>query len=211
MFEKILYIFIIINYLSLIINNQNIFKFCLTHDKFCTNLCISCREICYRWRDILAIIYKNKDNLNCIKYWETCKFHAWCIHLGLLVRFHHLERNVWSGLKVYPFLYLDVAQCCIGAQCCTVGDQWTRELRGREKRALHGYQVGRGKLMNGGDLLSVNKCALGSGNRGTRGEERRTLPLSFQESMYLIVQDDDVVESRFLASQANHVASRRRP
>jgi len=78
-------------------------------------------------------------------------------------------------------------------------------------REFHGYRVGRGKLMNGGDLVGVNKRAPGSGNRCTRGSPL----LSFLE---LCVADRKTVREivrllnpRFSVFQKYHVASRQHP
>lgn len=101
---------------------------------------------------------------------------------------------------------LGVARRRIGAYYGTklVGPE---EGEGKGLRGeFHGYRVGRGKLMNDGDLDGVNKCAPGSGNRCTKGRPFPVLSRTpDRETLRRI--SAALLNPRFSAFQGFHVTS----
>lgn len=66
-----------------------------------------------------------------------------------------------------PVLYRRGAS---GPARASKGGERAREGKEGLRGEFRGYRVERRKLMNGGDLVGVNKRAPGSGSRGTREE-----------------------------------------
>lgn len=96
-----------------------------------------------------------------------------------------------------------------------IGAYYGTELvgpEGGERKGLrgefHGYRVGRGKLMNGGDLVGVNKRAPGSGNRCTKGRPFPVLSRTPDRGTLREISEAQL-DPRFSAFQRYHVTSAR--